>query len=39
MIVEAAEFRVKQARGGFIHTLDVTGNYGHENIIKHGPGE
>ena len=34
--IEAAKFRVKQARGGFFPTFDLTGNYGHENIIKHG---
>ena len=34
--IEAAKFRVKQARGGFFSTFDLTGNYGHENIIKHG---
>ena len=33
--IKAAKLRVKQAKGGF-PSLDITGNYGHENIIKHG---
>ena len=36
--VDAAKLRVKQARGGFFPSLDVTANYGHENIIKYGAG-
>ena len=36
--VEAAKFRLKQSRGGFFPSLDVTANYGHENIIKYGAG-
>ncbi len=36
--VKAAELRVKQSKGGFFPSLDVTANYGHENIIKYGPG-
>ena len=35
---KAAEFRVKQSKGGLYPSLDVTANYGHENIIKYGPG-
>ncbi len=35
---KAAELRVKQSKGGFFPSLDVTANYGHENIIKYGPG-
>ena len=35
---KAAELRVKQSEGGFYPSLDVTANYGHENIIKYGPG-
>ena len=35
--IEAAKLRVKQSKGGF-PSLDVTANYGHENIIKYGPG-
>ena len=34
--IKAAKLRVKQAKGGFFPSLDITGNYGHENIIKHG---
>ena len=36
--IEAAKLRVKQSRGGYFPSLDVTANYGHENIIKYGPG-
>ena len=36
--VKAAKLRVKQSKGGYFPTLDVTANYGHENIIKYGPG-
>ena len=36
--VDAAKLRVKQSKGGFFPSLDVTANYGHENIIKYGPG-
>ena len=36
--IKAAELRVKQSKGGFFPSLDVTANYGHENIIKYGPG-
>ena len=36
--VEAAKLRVKQSKGGYFPSLDVTANYGHENIIKYGPG-
>ncbi len=36
--VEAAKLRLKQSRGGFFPSLDVTANYGHENIIKYGAG-
>ena len=36
--IEAAKLRLKQSRGGYFPTLDVTANYGHENIIKYGPG-
>ena len=38
MIVKQLKFRVKQSKGGFYPSLDVTANYGHENIIKYGPG-
>lgn len=34
---KAAEFRVKQSKGAYYPSLDVTANYGHERIIKHGP--
>ena len=34
---KAAEFRVKQSKGAYYRSLDVTANYGHERIIKHGP--
>ena len=33
---KAAKLRVKQSKGGFFPSLDIPGNYGHENIIKHG---
>ena len=36
--IKAAELRVKQSKGGFFPSLDGTANYGHENIIKYGPG-
>tara|TARA_X000000368_G_scaffold417013_1_gene412278 strand:- start:697 stop:2019 length:1323 start_codon:yes stop_codon:yes gene_type:complete len=36
--VDAAKLRVKQSKGGFFPSLDVTANYGHENINKYGPG-
>jgi len=36
--IEAAKLRLKQSRGGYFPSLDVTANYGHENIIKYGPG-
>ena len=36
--IEAAKFRIKQSKGGYFPSLDVTANYGHENIIKYGPG-
>ena len=30
--------RVKQSKRGYFPSLDVTANYGHENIIKYGAG-
>ena len=36
--VKAAELRLKQSKGGYFPSLDVTANWGHENIIKYGPG-
>ena len=36
--IKAAKLRVRQSKGGFVPSLDVTANYGHENIIKYGPG-
>ena len=36
--IKAAELRVKQSKGGYYPSLDVTANWGHENIIKYGPG-
>ena len=36
--IKAAELRVKQSKGGYFPSLDVTANFGHENIIKYGPG-
>ena len=36
--IEAAKLRIKQSKGGYFPSLDVTANYGHENIIKYGPG-
>ena len=35
---KAAKLRLKQAKGAYFPSLDVTANYGHENIIKYGPG-
>ena len=34
---KAAEFRVKQSKGAYYPSLDVTANYGHVSIIKNGP--
>ena len=31
--IEAAKLRLKQSRGGYFPSLDVTANYGHENIL------
>lgn len=36
--IEAAKLRLKQSKGGYFPSLDVTANYGHENIVKYGPG-
>ncbi len=36
--VKAAKLRVKQSKGGFFPSFDLTANYGHENIIKYGAG-
>ena len=36
--VKASELRLKQARGGYYPSFDLTANYGHENIIKRGAG-
>lgn len=36
--IKAAELRLKQSKGGYYPSLDLTGNWGHENIIKYGPG-
>ena len=36
--VKAAELRLRQSKGGYFPSLDVTANWGHENIIKYGPG-
>ena len=36
--IEAAKLRLKQSKGGYFPSLDITANYGHENIIKYGPG-
>lgn len=36
--INAAKLRLKQSRGGYFPSLDVTANWGHENIIKYGPG-
>ena len=36
--IKAAKLRLKQSRGGLFPTLNVTANYGHENINKYGPG-
>ena len=34
---KAAEFRLKQSKGSYYPSLDITANYGHERIIKYGP--
>ena len=34
---KAAEFRLKQSKGAYYPSLDITANYGHERIIKYGP--
>ena len=36
--IKAAELRLKQSKGGYYPSLDLTGSWGHENIIKYGPG-
>ena len=34
---KAAKFRLKQSKGAYYPSLDITANYGHERIIKYGP--
>ena len=36
--VKAAELRLKQAKGGYYPSFDLTANYGHEHINKRGTG-
>ncbi len=36
--IKAAKFRLKQSKGGYFPSLDVTATHGHENINKYGPG-
>ena len=36
--IKASEFRVKQAKGGYYPSFDLTANYGHEHINKYGSG-
>jgi len=36
--INAAKFKLKQSKGGYFPSLDVTATHGHENIIKYGPG-
>ncbi len=36
--VKAAELRLKQAKGGYYPSFDLTANYGHEHINKRGAG-
>tara|TARA_B100000989_G_scaffold298372_1_gene287359 strand:+ start:461 stop:1771 length:1311 start_codon:yes stop_codon:yes gene_type:complete len=36
--VDASKFRLKQARGGYYPSFDLTASHGYENIIKYGPG-
>jgi adhesin transport system outer membrane protein len=36
--IKAAEYRLKQSKGGYFPSLNVTASHGHENIIKYGPG-
>ena len=34
---KAAKLRLKQSKGAYYPSLDITANYGHERIIKYGP--
>ena len=36
--VKASELRLRQAKGGYYPSFDLTANYGHEHIIKRGAG-
>ena len=36
--IKAAELRLKQAKGGYYPSFDLTANYGHEHINKRGAG-
>ena len=36
--INAAQFRLKQSKGGYFPSLNVTATHGHENINKYGPG-
>ena len=36
--IKAAKFRLKQSKGGYFPSLDVTATHGHENINKYGSG-
>ena len=36
--IRASNFRLKQAKGGYYPSFDLTANYGHEHINKYGAG-
>jgi len=36
--IKAAQFRLKQSKGGYFPSLDLTATHGHENINKYGSG-
>ena len=36
--INASKLRLKQARGGYYPSFDLTASHGYENIIKYGPG-
>ena len=36
--IKASNYRLRQAKGGYYPSLDLTANYGHEHINKYGSG-
>ncbi len=36
--IKASDFRLKQAKGGYYPSFDLTANYGHEHVNKYGSG-